>query len=136
MLFPKYLTPKTSTTNVKFIGRLLCLHSPGFSLEGWYPYVSMCFTRASCAIRLDWGSPYITFFTFEYMYPLCDFSAWLYISKNYCGIFKSGSLYISPCPSGCLGRNLLRPRTCIFIWQMIWHCLHGFSWWSILMLVC
>ena len=32
--FPEYLTPKSSTTKVKFIGRLLCFHSMIFFLRG------------------------------------------------------------------------------------------------------
>ena len=61
--FPEYFTQKSSTIKVKFIVRLLCFHSPGFLLEGCYPYGSRCFNRASCAIHPAWGSLYIPFVT-------------------------------------------------------------------------
>ena len=73
--FPEYSRPKSSTTKVKFIGRLLCLHSLGFLLEGWYPYVSRCFTRSLCDIRPAWGIKYILFVTLVQLYPLFGFSA-------------------------------------------------------------
>ena len=55
--FPEYLKPKQSTTKVKFNGRLLFFHCPGFLIEGWYPYGSRCFIRESCATRPACGSP-------------------------------------------------------------------------------
>ena len=42
--FTEFFTPKSSTTKVKFIGRLLCFHSSGVFLEGWYPLGSRCFS--------------------------------------------------------------------------------------------
>ena len=134
--FPKHFTPKSSTNKVKFIGRLLCFHTLGGLLEGWYPCGSRCFNRASCAICPAWGSPYIPFVTLAYMYPLCAFSARLYFLQILVVSLKAGSWCICPCPSGCSGRNPLRPFTCIFIWRLIWRCLYGVLWWSIMMLVC
>ena len=86
--FPEYFPPKSSTTKLKVIGQLLCFHSPGFLLEGWFLYGSRWFTRASCAICPAWDSTYTPFVTYTKMYPLCDFSVILYLSKNSCGIIE------------------------------------------------
>ena len=86
--FPEYFTPKSSTTKVNFIGRLLCFHIPGGFLEGWYTYGCRCFTRASWDIFAAWGSPYIPFVTCMNMYSLCDFSMKLYLSTDSCGIIE------------------------------------------------
>ena len=67
----------------------------------------------------------------------CVIFLWNYICLQILVVsLKSGSLYIHTCPSGCSGRNPLRPCTYILIWRLIWRLLYGFLWWSSLMLVC
>ena len=72
--FLEYFTPKSSATKVKLIGQLSGVHSTGGLIEGRYPYGSRSFTRKSCDIRPDCGSPYIPFVTRANMYSLCNFT--------------------------------------------------------------
>ena len=125
-----------STTKVKFIVKLLCFRSPVVLLEGWYSYSSRCLPGLHVISDLLGG-----LYTFPllplYRHIHCVIFLWVYICLQILVVsLKYGSLCIHPLTYGCSGRNILRPCTCILIWRLRWRCLHGFSWWSSLMLVC
>ena len=71
-------------------------------------------------------------FVHSFCYPcidvsiVCFFCEIIYFLQILMVSLKSGSCCINYCPYGCLGRNTLRPCTCILIWRLRLRCLYGF----------
>ena len=57
--FLLYFMPNSSTTSVKVVLFLLCLHNPGVMGAGSYPNGCRCFLRSVCAIMASWTRPHI-----------------------------------------------------------------------------
>ena len=134
--FPDYLTSKSSTTNVKFIGWMLCFHSPEVLLEGCYIYRYRCLNRASCAIRPAWGCHKFPLLPLHRCIQCVLFLRDSIFLQILVVSLKSGSWCIIPFPYSYSGRNPLDKCTCILIWRVRWRFLYGVSWLSILMWVC
>ena len=125
--FPEYFTPKLSTTKVKLIGRLSCVHIPGGFIEGWYPYGSSWWKRLSCPIRPACGSPYITLVPRENVYLFLTLSLRLYAIMGSCGIMYIGIIIYAALSIQLLKYNYWRPCTYIMVLCCRWRCLHAVS---------
>ena len=107
--FPKYVTTKSSTTKVNFIGWQLCFHSPGFFSWGGVIHTALGFLLWRHVISVLLGGvrtfPLLTL----YICIHCVLFLQDYIFLQILVVsLKSGSWCIHPCPYGCSGSNLLR----------------------------
>ena len=127
--FPNYLTTKSSTTKVNFIGWLLCFHSPVFLSWGEVIHTSLVFLLGPHVLSVLLGG-------------VCSFPLLTLNICIHCVLFlqdyiflqiivvslKAGSWCIHPCPYGCSGTNLLGPYKCVLILYLRWRCLNRVSW--------